>query len=402
MEAEKTMKILCVNTGSSSIKCSLFEMPHSRLLMKGEIERIGQSSSLVSFGFGQTRRVLERDIYDYHQGIELFLNLLLTEEETRVLTSTGEIEAIGHRVVHGGSEFSKAALIDDEMMSLIKRYAEFAPLHGFANIAAIESCQQLLPENDNIAVFDTALYQTIPPKAYLYGLPIEIYEKHGIRRYGFHGINHRYVAKEASRLIGKQLEELRIITCHLGSGASVTAFRSGRAVDTSMGFTPLEGLIMGTRCGDIDPGALIYIVRHLKLDASGLEEMLDKYSGLKGLCGKNDIRDVIILAEKGDEMAGNALEVFVYRVQKYIGAYMAALGGIDAVVFTGGIGENSSVIRKKILDAFGYLNIKVNEEKNQSSALIFSTEDSSFYAMTIPANEELEIARETFELVGRS
>jgi acetate kinase len=282
---------------------------------------------------------------------------------------------------------------------LIKKYAEFAPLHGFANIAAIESCQRLLPKSRNVAVFDTTLYRDIPPKAYLYGLPIEMYEKHGIRKYGFHGINHSYAAKEASRLIGRRLEELRIITCHLGSGASITAFGNGKAVDNSMGFTPLEGLIMGTRCGDIDPGALVYIVRHLRPHVAQLEEMLDKNSGLKGLCGKNDMRDIICLAEKGDKRTGNALDAFVYRVQKYIGAYTAVLGGIDAVVFTGGIGENSSVLRKKILDAFGYLNIKVNEEKNRRNASIFSAGDSSVYAMVIPANEELEIACETFRLV---
>ena len=287
-------------------------------------------------------------------------------------------------------------------MSLIKKYAEFAPLHGSANITAIKSCRKLLPNRPNVAVFDTALYKNIPPKAYLYGLPIEMYEKHGIRRYGFHGISHGYVAKEASRLIGKRLEELKIITCHLGSGASITAFKNGSAVDTSMGFTPLEGLLMGTRCGDIDPGVLIYIVRHLKLDAAHLEEMLDKDSGLKGLCGKSDMRDVISLTEKGDEKAQNALDAFVYRIQKYIGAYMAVLGGIDAIVFTGGIGEHSPILRKKILDAFGYLNIKVHEEKNLSNETIFSTEDSSVYTMTIPANEELAIARETFELVSQN
>ena len=392
------MKVLSINTGSTSIKCSLFEMPRAQLLMKGEIERIGQRPALISFECGQTKHSLKRDIDNYHQGVELFLSVL-TEKETQVLTSTDQIEAVGHRVVHGGGKFSKPVLIDDEVMSLIKKYAEFAPLHGFANIAGIQSCQRLLSKSHDVAVFDTALYRDIPPKAYLYGLPIEMYEKLGIRRYGFHGINHSYVAKEASSMIGKRLDELRIITCHLGSGASVTAFRSGRAVDTSMGFTPLEGLIMGTRCGDIDPGALIYILRHLKLDAAKLEEILDKDSGLKGLCGKNDMRDVILLSEKGDERARNALDAFVYRIQKYIGAYTAVLGGVDAVVFTGGIGENSSVLRKKILDAFRYLNIKVNEEKNQSSAAIFSTEDSSVYAMTIPANEELEIASETFELV---
>lgn len=395
------MKILSINTGSSSVKCSLYEMPQAKILMKGSIERIGQSPSAVLLDFGRTKRSEKCDVTDYHQAVELFLGAL-TAKETQVLTSTNQIDAVGHRVVHGGQLFERTLFVDDKTISLIKKYAEFAPLHGSANITAIQSCQKLLPNRPNVAVFDTALYKNLPPKAYLYGLPIEMYEKNGIRRYGFHGLSHGYVAKEASRLIGKRLEELKIITCHLGSGSSVTAFKNGCAVDTSMGFTPLEGLLMGTRCGDIDPGVVIYIVRHLKLDAANLEEILDKDSGLKGLCGKSDMRDIISLTEKGNEKTQNALDAFVYRIQKYIGAYTAALGGIDAIVFTGGIGENSSVLRKKILDVFGYLNVKVHTEKNQNNAPTFSTEDSSVYAMTIPTNEELAIARETFELVSQN
>lgn len=395
------MKILSINTGSSSVKCSLFEMPDEQILMKGSVERIGQSPALVSLEFGRTKRGEKRDVSDFHQAIELLL-ATLTEKETKVLKSIEQIETIGHRVVHGGRLFERALLVDDKTMSLIKKYAEFAPLHRAANIDAIRSCQRLLPNRPNVAVFDTALYKNIPPKAYLYGLPIEMYEKKGIRRYGFHGLSHGYVAKEACRLIGKPLQRLKIITCHLGSGSSITAFKDGLAVDTSMGFTPLEGLLMGTRCGDIDPGVVIYIMRHLKLDATNLEEILDKDSGLKGLCGKSDMRDVFSLTERGDEKAQIALDVFVYRIQKYIGAYTAVLSGLEAIVFTGGIGEHSPVLRKKILDAFGYLNIKIHEEKNLSNAPIFSTGDSSVYAMTIPANEELAVARETFELVGKN
>jgi len=395
------MKILSINTGSSSIKCTLYEMPQTKILMKGSIERIGQSPALISFDFGQTRRNLKRDVADYHQGVEFFLSML-TARETQVLPSTDQIDVVGHRVVHGGQKFSQAVLINDEVMSLIKEYAEFAPLHGSPNIAAIQSCQRLLPKSFNVAVFDTALYQAIPARAYLYGLPIEMCEKQGIRRYGFHGISHSYVAKEASRLIGKRLEELRIITCHLGSGASVTAFKHGKAVDTSMGFTPLEGVLMGTRPGDLDSGIIIYILKHLGLNAEQLEELLNKDSGLKGLCGKSDMRDIIYLTEQGDEKARDALDVFVYRIQKYIGAYAAVLGGIDAVVFTGGIGENSPVLRKKILDAFGYLDVKVHEEKNLSNEAFFSTKDSSVYAMTIPANEELAIACEAFKIVSKN
>jgi len=376
-------------------------MPQEQLLMKGEIERIGQSPSIVSLEPGKTRRSEKRDIAGFHQGVELLLNSLC-EKENRALKGLEQIDAIGHRVVHGGQLFERALLVNDETMALIKKYAEFAPLHRDANITAIKSCKQLLPNRPNVAVFDTALYKNLPPKAYLYGLPIEMFEKYGIRRFGFHGLSHDYAAKEASRLIGKPLKELKIITCHLGSGSSITAFKNGAAIDTSMGFTPLEGLLMGTRCGDIDPGVLIYIVRHLHYDAGQLEEILDKDSGLKGLCGKNDMRDVFSLAEAGDEKARNALDTFVYRIQKYIGSYTAVLGGLDAVVFTGGIGEHSPVLRKKILDAFDYLNIKVDEEKNENNLTIFSTKDSSVYTMTIPANEELAISRETFELVSDS
>jgi acetate kinase len=397
---ESQMKILSINTGSSSVKCALFEMPQEQLLMKGEIERIGQSPSIVSLEPGKTRRSEKRDIAGFHQGVELLLNSLC-EKENRVLKGFEQIDAIGHRVVHGGQLFERALLVNDETMSLIKKYAEFAPLHRDANITAIKSCKQLLPNRPNVAVFDTALYKDVPPKAYLYGLPIEMFEKHGIRRFGFHGLSHGYAVKECSRLIGKPLQGLRIITCHLGSGSSITAFKNGSAVDTSMGFTPLEGLLMGTRCGDIDPGVLIYIVRHLKLDAGRLEEILDKDSGLKGLCGKSDMRDVFSLAEAGDEKAANALDTFVYRIQKYIGSYTAVLGGLDAIVFTGGIGEHSPVLRKMILDAFGYLNIKIDEEKNESNAAIFSSDDSLVYTMTISANEELAIARETFGIVTR-
>jgi acetate kinase len=399
METEEVMKILSVNTGSSSIKCSLYDMPEEKLLMKGEIERIGNNPAFISFECAGVKNKLKRDIDNYHQGVEFFLNVL-TENETRALKSTNEIEAVGHRVVHGGDRFSGAVLIDDDVMSLIRKYAEYAPLHGFANIAAVESCKNLLPKGRNVALFDTALYCDLPTKAYLYGLPIEMYEKYGIRRYGFHGINHGFAAKETAKLIGKPLDKLRLVTCHLGSGSSITAFESGRAIDTSMGFTPLEGVMMGTRPGDLDSGILIYILKHLGLSTEQLEELLNKDSGLKGLCGKNDMRDVIFMAEKGDGRAINALEAFVYRIQKYIGAYTAVLGGIDVIVFTGGIGQNSSVLRKKVLDAFGHLNIEVDEEKNGSNASIFSTEDSSVYAMTIPANEEIEIARETFELVS--
>jgi len=393
------VKILSVNTGSSSIKCALYEMPQERLLMKGEIERIGQCESVLTIEAGENKRSEKRGVAGFHEGVELLLNSIYGGE-IPVLKSLDEIDAVGHRVVHGGQSFEKALFVNDETMGLIKKYAEFAPLHRDANITAIESCKQLLTKCSNVAVFDTALYKNLPPKAFLYGLPIEMYEKNGIRRYGFHGLNHGYVAIEAARLIGKPLKDLKVISCHLGSGSSITAFKSGDAIDTSMGFTPFEGLLMGTRCGDIDPGIVIYLVRHLHYDAQKLEEILDKDSGLKGLCGKNDMRDIAALAESGDQNAQNALDTFVYRIQKYIGAYTASLGGLDVVIFTGGIGENSPALRKKILDSFGYLNIKIDENKNRSNSPLFSHRDSCVYALTIPANEELAITRETFEITS--
>ncbi|MBN2019639.1 MAG: acetate kinase [Sedimentisphaerales bacterium] len=392
------MKILSINTGSSSIKCALFEMPQEQVLMKVSIDRIGRNDSVVCIESGQLRQNFNLAVSDYHRGVELFLKAL-TAKKMCVLTDTDQIEAIGHRVVHGGMKFSKAEVINDEVMTAIREYAELVPLHGFANIDAIESCRRLLPNRPNVAVFDTALYHDLPARAYLYGLPIEMYQKHGIRRYGFHGINHGYVAKEAARLIDKPLEELRLVTCHLGNGSSITAFKNGNAVDTSMGFTPIEGVLMGTRPGDLDAGVPIYILKHLGLSVNQLEELLNKESGLKGLCGKSDMRDVISLADKGNEQAINALDSFVYRIQKYIGSYAASLDGLDAIVFTAGIGENSPILRQKILAPFAYLSVRINEEKNQTNAPIFSREDSSVYAMTIPANEELAIAREAFGLV---
>lgn len=380
MEAAKVMKILSINTGSSSLKCSLYDMPKEHLLMKSQFAADSSNDS---------------NLKSLISNLKLFLDKLV-EKENKVLKSTDEIEAIGHRIVHGGDKFSHAVLINEDVLSLIKKFAEFTPLHGHANIAGIESCRKLLPGRRNIAVFDTALYRGIPPKAYLYGLPVEMYEKYGIRRYGFHGINHGFVAREAARIIGKPLKKLKIITCHLGSGSSITAFKDGIAIDTSMGLTPLEGILMGTRAGDLDSGAIIYILRHLGLNPEQLEELLNKNSGLKGLCGTYDMREILSLMEQGDEKARNAFDVFVYRIAKYIGSYVAVLGGLDIVVFTGGIGQNCPLVRKKILD--GCAKILIDPEKNQNNELVFTTSNSFICAMTISANEELEIVRETYQI----
>jgi acetate kinase len=388
METAKAMKILSINTGSSSLKCALYDMPKEHLLIKSQFAA-DSSQDLADNGY-------DFNLKSLISNLKLFLDKLI-KKENKVLESIDEIEAIGHRIVHGGDKFSHAVLINEDVMSLIKKFAEFAPLHGRSNIAAVESCRALLSGCRNIAVFDTALYRRIPPKAYLYGLPVEMYEKYGIRRYGFHGINHGFVAREAARLIGKPLKDLKIITCHLGSGSSITAFKDGIAIDTSMGFTPLEGILMGTRTGDLDSGAIIYLLRHLGLNPDLLEQMLNKNSGLKGLCGTYDMRDIISRMEQGDEKARTAFDIFVYRIAKYIGSYVAILEGLDVVVFTGGIGQNCPQVRKEILDSCA--KIFIDPEKNQKNEPIFTTKNSFICAMTIPANEELQIARETYQRV---
>ncbi len=303
-------------------------------------------------------------------------------------------------MVHGGEEFGESVLVDDEVMGVLRRLADLAPLHNPPNILGIEVCREMLPGVPNVAVFDTAVHQTMPPKAYLYGLPIDLCRKHGIRKYGFHGTSHAYVAQEAARKLGRSLEDLRVITCHLGNGCSVTAFESGRSIDTSMGFTPLEGLVMGTRSGDVDPAVPLYLVKDLGMSPEEVDDLLNQGSGLQGLCGRRDMRDIEAQARQGDRAAQTAIDVFVYRVQKYIGAYTAALGGVDAIVFTAGIGEHSPYVRAEILRPFRYLGLRVDESKNEQGQVLFSAADSSVEVLTIPTNEELVIARDTYELVA--
>ncbi len=393
------MKILVLNCGSSSVKYQLFDMANTpQSLAKGLIDRIGLSSSYMCYGTSVGKEnTVEKAFPDYQAALHTIYEVLNDDKSGEVKSLT-QISAIGHRVVHGGSNFVQPVLVDEEVLEAIKENARFAPLHNPANIAGIEISRQLLPGIPNVAVFDTALYQAMPAKAYLYGLPIELYEKHNIRKYGFQGISHEYVAKEAAKLINKPLETLKIITCHLGNGSSVTAFKNGKSIDTSMGLTPLEGLVMATRCGDIDPGVVLHLVDTLGLNTEEVMSMLNKKSGLIGLCGQSDMRDVIKSAEKGDKKTQTAIEVFVYRIQKYIGAYIAVLNGVDAIIFTAGIGENSPVIRQKILTNFQYLGLKINEARNEKNQAVFSTDDSEVYAMTIPTNEELAIAQQTYKI----
>jgi acetate kinase len=393
------MNILVLNSGSSSIKFQLFDMgAGERLLVKGVADKIGLEDSFVrSEGPDGRQDLRPMPLADHRAALNAVYELL--QGRARAGEVAGGIGGVGHRVVHGGERFAESVLIDDSVMDALRQLAELAPLHNPPSILGIEICREVLPGVPNVAVFDTALHQTMPPKAYLYALPLDLYRRHGIRKYGFHGTSHAYVAKEAARHLGRPLQELKMITCHLGNGCSVTAFEGGRSIDTSMGFTPLEGLVMGTRSGDLDPAVVLYLVKDLGMGPDAVDDLLNKESGLKGLCGERDMRDIEAQARQGREAAQTAIDVFVYRIQKYIGAYTAALGGVDAIVFTAGIGENSPYIRGEVLGSFQYLGLRIDEKKNQQGQTIFSRPDSAVYAMTVRTNEELVIARDTCNLI---
>jgi len=398
------MLILVINCGSSSIKYQLFDIgDHCKLMAKGMADRIGLSSgwSVIHKPNGQNEVVLERPLPDHRTALQAIGETLISPEYG-VIDDIKEIGGVGHRVVHGGEKFTHSILINENVLMAIRENAKLAPIHNPPNILGIEVCQKVLPGTPNVAVFDTAIHQTMPKKAYLYGLPMDLYEKHGIRKYGFHGISHGYVARQAATLMNKPFEQSKIITCHLGNGCSITAFLNGRSIDTSMGLTPLEGVVMGTRCGDLDPAAVLYLMEMLGLSMQETNDLLNKNSGLKGLCGMSDMRDTVKLADQGDTNAQTAIEVFIYRIQKYIGAYTAALSGADAIVFTAGIGENSPYIRQEILSKFDYLGLKIDHTKNKLNEPVFSTPDSKIFAMTIQTNEELVIAQETYEIIMRT
>lgn len=390
------MKILALNSGSSSIKYRLFDSDHHfELLEQGVAERIGQDHSCIS------------KIKENQPASKETISLPNHQQAMQALFPDGdkalhEIDAVGHRIVHGGERFKGPTLINQEVIQEISELAEFAPLHCEPNIIGIKALQKLLPKIPHIAVFDTSAHAEMEFKAFLYGIPFEYYEKYKIRKYGFHGINHSYIAFEAACLIGKPLEELKIITCHLGNGCSISAFEKGKSIDNSMGFTPLEGLVMGTRCGDLDPSVVLYFFEKFGLQIDQVRDLLNKKSGLFGLCGKNDMRDIIAMAKKGDQFAQIAIETFVYRIQKYIGAYVAALDGVNAIVFSGGIGENSPYIRSLVLKNFSYLGVHIEAEKNETNETVFSSGDSLLFLMSIPANEEMEIAQQTYQWVVES
>lgn len=396
------MKVLVLNSGSSSLKYQLINMEDEKVLAKGLVERIGLTDSLLEQEASDGREtVIEANIPDHDTGIKMVIETLL-DKENGVLKSMDDINAVGHRVVHGGEKFAQSTLINDEVIKEIEEVSELAPLHNPANLTGIRVCQKLLPGKPQVAVYDTAFHQTMPRKAFLYALPYEYYEKYSIRRYGFHGTSHKYVAHRAASMLGKPIEELKIITCHLGNGASIAAVKGGKSIDTSMGLTPLEGLMMGTRCGSIDPAIIPFLMEKENLSFEEVDKIMNKKSGLLGVSGvSSDSRDVEAAAASGNERAKAAIEIFDYRVAKYIGAYMTAMAGVDAIVFTAGIGENQQDLRKKIIQNLAFLNVKLNEEANKvrKKEIEISTTDSAIKVLVIPTNEELMIARETIELL---
>ncbi|MCD6318873.1 acetate kinase [Candidatus Aerophobetes bacterium] len=401
------MNILAINCGSSSIKYQFVQMKEKKekVLAKGLIERIGKKSSFqIHFINGRTVQK-KGEVKDHRKGLRKILELL-TNKDNGVIKDISEISAVGHRVVHGGEKFVNSILIDDKVVEAIHIYTSLAPLHNPPNLTGIEISLSLLPNVPQVAVFDTAYHQTIPPRAFLYALPYEYYEKYKIRRYGFHGTSHRYVAQKAAEFLNLPIDDLRIITCHLGNGCSITAVNKGNSIDTTMGFTPLEGLVMGTRCGDIDPGVILFLMEKEKIGPKQMNNILNRQSGIMGISGvSNDIRDVKKEAQKGNEKAKIALEIFTYRIKKYIGAYSAVLGGIDVLVFTGGIGENATDIRGMICEGLEFLGIQLDKRKNnkntQNEIRIISKKDSSVKVLVVPTDEEKIIAQETWRIVQK-
>jgi len=398
------MKILVLNCGSSSIKYQLIQMEDESVLAKGVVERIGIDNSLLEHEPANGEEIVIREeIPNHSTGIKLVIDTLLNKEYG-VLNSMDEIQAIGHRVVHGGEKFATSTLITSEVIKQIEEVSDLAPLHNPHNLTGIKVCSKLMPDKPQVAVFDTAFHQTMPRKAYLYALPYRYYQKYGVRRYGFHGTSHLYVANRAAEMMGRPIEELKIITCHLGNGASITAVDGGKSVDTSMGLTPLEGLVMGTRCGDIDPAIIPFIMNKEDLTMEEIDNIMNKKSGLLGVSGvSNDSRDVEAAAADGNERAQTALDIFDYRVIKYIGAYIAAMGSVDAIVFTAGIGEIQSRTRANIINNLRYLDVYLNEEANQTrkQEIEISTPESRVKVFVIPTNEELVIARDTAKIISQ-
>ncbi len=396
------MKILVVNCGSSSVKYQFIDMNGEKVLCKGLAERIGIEGGRLVHRVNNDKHVIERNMKDHEEALKLVLDVLV-DPEIGVIKDLSEIDAVGHRVVHGAERFASSVLIDEEVMKALEENVHLAPLHNPPNILGIKAIQKLLPKVPNVGVFDTAFHQSMPKKAYLYALPYELYETHRIRRYGFHGTSHRYVSRRAAEILGRDYYDFKVITCHLGNGASIAAVRHGKSIDTSMGFTPLEGLVMGTRCGDIDPAIVIYLQQNLGMSVEKVYDLLNKKSGMLGLTNNlsSDMRDIEDAAHSGNEIAQLALDIYVYRIAKYIGAYAAAMNGVDAIVFTAGVGENSPYVREKVCEYLGFLGVKIDRQLNDVKGLerIISTPDSKVAVLIVPTNEELVIARDTKYIV---
>ena len=396
------MNILVVNCGSSSLKYQLFEMCGKKVIAKGIIERIGQRGSRMVIDIPAVeRREIQEPIDNFKQAVNLMLEVL-TDEKIGSIKDIGEISSVGHRVVHGGDKFSGPIVVDKAVKKAIKILADLAPLHNLSSVEVIEAFEKALPEKRQVAVFDTSFHQTIPKKAYLYSIPYRYYERYGIRKFGFHGLSHKYVALRAARLLNRDLEDLKLITCHLGSGASIAAIDRGKSIDTSMGFTPLEGLTMGTRSGDLDPSIISFLVEKEAMPLEKVKEFLNTECGVLGISGiSNDFRDLERAAGKGDKRAILALEVFVYDVKRYISSYIGILNGIDALVFTAGIGENSPLLRQQICENLTYLGLEVDGQKNkETDGEVEISTSRSKPILVIPTNEELMIALETQEVIS--
>ena len=397
------MNVLVINCGSSSLKYQLINSESEEVLAKGLCERIGINGSAITHQpEGKEKVTTEVEMQNHTQAVQYVIEKL-TDKEVGVIASLDEIDAVGHRVVHGGEKFASSVVITDEIIKAIEECNDLAPLHNPANLIGINSCKEIMPNVPMVAVFDTAFHQTMPKKAFLYGLPYEYYDKYKVRRYGFHGTSHDFVSNRAGEILGKKREDLKIVVCHLGNGASVTAVENGKSIDTSMGLTPLEGLIMGTRSGDIDPAIVTFLAEKENISAKEVIDICNKKAGVLGLSNgvSSDFRDLVAAKDEGNQFAKDALDTYAYKVAKYIGAYAMAMKGLDVVVFTAGIGENNCLLREQICEYLATFDTKIDKEKNaiRGEEIIISTEDSKVKVIVIPTNEELAIARETVALV---
>ena len=397
MKGKQTMKILVINAGSSSLKYQLIDMQNESVISKGLCERIGIEGSVLKHKANGQEYVFKQDMPNHTAAIKMVLDALVSKD-CGVIKSMDEISAVGHRVLHSGEDFHSSVVITDEVIKICEKNAELGPLHMPGNIACIKSCREVMKDVPMVAVFDTTFHATMPPKAYMYGIPYDVYEQYKVRKYGFHGTSHKFVSEETAKILGKK--DCKLIICHLGNGSSISAVKNGQCQDTSMGFTPLEGLVMGTRSGDIDPAAVDYMRVKVGLKPEEVVDYLNKKCGMLGISGlSSDCRDLTEAAEKGNERAKLALEMVAYRVKKYVGSYAAVLGGVDAIVFTGGIGEHSELIRELVMTDMEYLGVEFDNDANWKNAEVLSKPSSKVKVLIVPTNEELSIARETKSLV---